>query len=101
MVEDDPDTLESLGGLLRSRGWLPHLAPSVKKALGILHSNSLDAVVADQGLPDGEGNAVLRMAAALQPGARRILYTAHDLPQDRLYRVVRKPETETLLECLP
>ncbi|MEA3190750.1 MAG: hypothetical protein QOD77_1332 [Thermoplasmata archaeon] len=100
VVEDDPDTMESLVTVLRGEGWLPHQATNVHQATVTLHSHSLDAVVADNWLPDGKGSQFLRLAAALQPSARRILYTGQEADPAGTYRIIRKPAIDKLLANL-
>ena len=49
------------------------IANSADEAEELLKARSYDAVLVQQGLPDGDGERLLEQAARLRPGARRLL----------------------------
>jgi DNA-binding NtrC family response regulator len=100
LVEDDPDTLASLTVVLEGEGWRVHEAATIATGLAALKQHRLDAVVTDERLPDGKGSVFLRLVAALQPDARRVLYTAQEPDVAGLYRLVRKPSVDRLIASL-
>jgi DNA-binding response OmpR family regulator len=59
VVDDDRDTTEALGLLLRAKGFAVELANSLSEARRH-RGEAFDVVVADLGLPDGNGLEVLR-----------------------------------------
>jgi FixJ family two-component response regulator len=71
IVEDDAVTARSISRLVRSIGLIPRVAPNAREALDALSdSRGLCAVVADLGLPDGNGLWVAEAArrkAAVMP----------------------------------
>ena len=58
IVEDDGDIVENLSILLRDEGFTFCHAPNVQSALGILRMQSIDLVLLDISLPDGNGYSV-------------------------------------------
>lgn len=55
IVDDDPDTLSSLADLLTQNGIHPRIAASLKEARELSTTESVDAVLLDDYLPDGSG----------------------------------------------
>ena len=55
IVDDDPDTLSSLAGLLKQKRFQPLTASCLKEAQEISAAESVDAVLLDEYLPDGSG----------------------------------------------
>ena len=62
LVDDHPQTLHVLSGLLRKRGHRVATADSVESALALLERARFDALISDIGLPDGSGHDVMRAA---------------------------------------
>ena len=103
VCEDDPDLAYSLAGLLRSRGFAVHLAPTLERARRLLSNNTYAAVTLDLVLADGLGSDLiheLRAAEAtrLTPiivvtGSDRRLGSAAVLVTD----VIQKPFAEERL----
>lgn len=107
ICEDDPDLAHSLAGLLKSRGFAVHLAPTLERARRLLSSTVYAAITLDLVLADGLGTDLiheLRAAEAtrLTPiivvtGSDRRLGSAAVLVTD----VIQKPfEEERLLASL-
>lgn len=85
VVEDHPDTAESLRRLLALCGYQVALASSAQE--GVIAARKLEPhiVLCDIGLPDSDGYvvaSVLRQSHATSD-ARLIAVTAHGEPQDR------------------
>jgi CheY-like chemotaxis protein len=76
VVEDDPAILELLQeSLHRELGCRVRPADSVKRAKRILATESIDLLVADIGLPDGDGLSLLAALHARHPLAEAIMIT--------------------------
>ena len=60
VVEDHPDTLETLHHLLKRRGYAVRTAASVEQALQVAEDYEFDLLVSDIGLPDGRGTDLLQ-----------------------------------------
>ena len=59
VVEDDQDTRDMMGLVLRSHGAIPFLAASVPEALQAVTADKPDVVVTDIGLPGYNGYALI------------------------------------------
>jgi CheY-like chemotaxis protein len=59
VVEDDQDTRDLMGHVLRSHGATPILAASVPEALEVFTTDKPDVVVTDIGLPGYNGYALI------------------------------------------
>jgi CheY-like chemotaxis protein len=66
-VDDTPDTREILGFILKKAGAEVRLASSVKDALELLQGWQADLVIADIGMPEEDGYALIRQVRALKP----------------------------------
>ena len=76
IVEDDAATRKCLGGLFTLQGWATCVAPTVSEALALLdHGLEPDSLILDLGLPDGQGEAVLRAVKEAGPKTRVIVCT--------------------------
>lgn len=64
LVEDHPDTNESLTLLLELRGYTVTPALNVKSAVELARLETFDLVISDLGLPDGDAGEVMREVAA-------------------------------------
>ena len=60
LVDDDRIILDSLGGFLAGDGYDVTTAPTAVQALDCLQAGVYDLVMADVGMPDGEGFELLR-----------------------------------------
>jgi PAS domain S-box-containing protein len=67
VVEDHEDTRRVLANLLREKGHEVFTAANVATGLEILNRQSLDVLLSDIGLPDGNGYQLMERAKALQP----------------------------------
>jgi PAS domain S-box-containing protein len=60
LVEDHPDTRNTLRRLLEGYGFAVEVAASMAAAVSAAGSNGFDVLVSDIGLPDGTGNDLMR-----------------------------------------
>jgi DNA-binding NtrC family response regulator len=77
IVDDEPNLRRLLGLVLREEGHAVAEAGSVAAARAALEGATLDLVVTDQKLPDGDGLAVLAAARELSPGVPVLFLTAY------------------------
>lgn len=87
LVEDDGDLRAALALVLRARGWEVETTGSAEEALAGLASTPADAVVADLGLPDRSGPALVEALREAAPDARLVVFTGRD--EDGLRRDCR------------
>ena len=78
IVEDDPDSRETLMELCRRLGHTCLAAPNRAEALAMLIHRPPDAILLDLMLPDGNGMEVLRLVRAHNFPARVAVVTAAD-----------------------
>ena len=71
VIEDETDTRDLLGFVLRSHGATPFLASNVSDALALLEKERPDVVVADIGMPGYNGYAFIAALRKLQSRIRR------------------------------
>ncbi len=86
VIEDETDTRDLLGFVLKSHGATPVLASNVSDALELLETERPDVVVADIGMPGYNGYAFIAALRKLQSQTRRtpvIALTAFSTPTDR------------------
>jgi len=81
LVEDHADTREILANLLRRWGFEVDTADSVQRALDLL-VEPFDAIIADIGLPDGTGYAVISEAKQRRKAVLGIALSAYGSPSD-------------------
>lgn len=67
VVEDDPDALELYAAALSGAGAVVFSASSATEALATLERETVHVVVSDVGLPDMDGNALLRAIRDMPP----------------------------------
>jgi DNA-binding response OmpR family regulator len=60
VIEDNPSTLKMLNFLLEQEGYIVHAASTVAAGMAALHGQSVDLLVVDIMLPDGNGVQVCR-----------------------------------------
>ncbi len=83
VVEDHQPTTEVLARLLRRRGHGVLTAETVQDALGLASTHPFDLVISDLGLPDGNGNDLMRQLAR-EYGLRGIALSGYGMPGDRV-----------------
>ena len=67
IVEDDPDTLNTVSRLLRLKGYEVRGAKDMKTALEMAHHGEFDLLLSDINLPDGNGWDLLTQLRATRP----------------------------------
>ncbi len=71
VVDDEPDTLELIAGILRGQGASVVVAASAQEALRAVELALPDVLIADLGLPQQGGHALLQRVRALAAEQRR------------------------------
>jgi DNA-binding NtrC family response regulator len=108
LVDDEPDLLQSLVGLLR-REFQVHTAASGEEALPILAEHPIEVLMTDQRMPQMTGSTLLAQAAARRPAITRILFTGYAdiksvidaINTGGVYRYLTKPwDPDELIELL-
>jgi signal transduction histidine kinase len=86
VVDDEPDTAELIGEMLRAEGATVVLATSSQQALGILAGAPFDVLLSDISMPHEDGYTLLRKARALLATTGRAIpaaaLTAHSGAED-------------------
>jgi DNA-binding NtrC family response regulator len=98
IVDDEPDILFSLKGLLR-REFELYTAESAREALKILAERSVHVVMTDQRMPETTGIELLGVVKQEYPDAIRIVFTGYadikavvdGINKGGLYRYITKP----------
>ena len=98
LVDDEPEILFSLRGLLRKEFEL-HTANSGAEALEVLHAHPAHVIMTDQRMPEMTGVEFLRRARGESPDAIRIVFTGYadikavidGVNQGQIYRYLTKP----------
>ncbi len=67
VVEDHGDTSRVMARLLQSHGHEVRVAEGVRTALAVAESETIDLVISDIGLPDGNGHDLMRQIQAIRP----------------------------------
>lgn len=108
IVDDEPDVLFSLKGLLRHDFEL-HTAESGEQALEILREHPIHVVMTDQRMPGMTGVELMNHTKALYSAAVRIVFTGYAdikavveaINTGGLYRYITKPwDPDELIEIL-
>ena len=108
LVDDEPEILFSLRGLLRKEFEL-YTAASGAAALEILHQHPVHVIMTDQRMPQMTGVELLRRAKGDCPEAIRIVFTGYAdikgvvdaINQGEIYRYLTKPwDPDELLAVL-
>jgi len=108
IVDDEPDVLFSLKGLLRHDFEL-HTAESGEEALEILRQHPIHVVMTDQRMPGMTGVQLMSQAKSLHPDAVRIVFTGYAdikavieaINTGGLYRYITKPwDPDELIDVL-
>ncbi len=98
IVDDEPDVLFSLKGLLRHDFQL-HTAESGDEALAILRQHPIHVIMTDQRMPGMTGTELMQHAKSEFPEAVRIVFTGYAdikavveaINSGGLYRYITKP----------
>ena len=108
LVDDEPEILFSLRGLLR-REYDLHTANSGAEALEVLQKQPVHVIMTDQRMPEMTGVELLRRARGESPEAIRIVFTGYAdikavidaINQGQIYRYLTKPwDPDELLAVL-
>jgi hypothetical protein len=81
-VEDNEDACHALCLLLKSRGYKVEAAGTVQTAMSLAGRQHFDLLVADVGLPDGDGLSLLDMMRRFSPDLQAIAVSGYGMPQD-------------------
>ncbi len=88
IVDDEPDTLDTLRAVLERAGAQVRTAGSAPEALGALDEWRADVLISDIGMPDEDGYALIRKVRALDPERGgyipAVALTAYARMEDRL-----------------
>lgn len=108
LVDDEPDILFSLQGLLR-REFELYTATSAREALQIMAEHPIEVVMTDQRMPDITGVEMLGTIKSQFPDAVRIVFTGYadiksvidGINTSGLFRYITKPwDPDELIEVL-
>jgi YesN/AraC family two-component response regulator len=108
LVDDEPEILYSLKGLLR-REFELYTAESGKEALEILKRHAIHVIMTDQRMPEMTGVQLMRRVKNEYPEAIRIVFTGYAdikavieaINNGGLYRYITKPwDPDELIEML-
>ena len=85
LVDDNIDSAEVMGELLRAMGHEVHVAHDAGGAMALAHAQRPDAVILDIGLPNIDGYTLARMMRAdpVLAATRLIAHTGYGSEQDR------------------
>ncbi len=82
IVEDDTDLQKVLSGLLQAEGFLVEVASTGSEALLKIEKTQPTLVLLDLGLPDIQGETVLKQTRGNYPHIPVVILTAKSKPQD-------------------
>lgn len=83
LIDDDPDTVESLERLLQMSGYATIPACSVRQALDLLDEHAeIDLVVSDVRMPGVDGLDLVRVLRHRYPRLRTILMSGEPITDD-------------------
>jgi DNA-binding NtrC family response regulator len=108
IVDDEPDVLFSLTGLLR-REFNVHTAQSGTAALEIMRNHDVDVIMTDQRMPSMTGIELMNRVRNEYPEAIRIIFTGYAdtravvdaINSGELYRYISKPwDPDDLIQML-
>lgn len=108
LVDDEPEILYSLQGLLR-REFELHIAESGAQALEILQQHPVHVIMSDQRMPEMTGVQLMHQVKEAHPEAIRIVFTGYAdiravidaINNVGLYRYITKPwDPDELIEVL-
>jgi PAS domain S-box-containing protein len=84
VVEDHFDARRCLARVLQSRGHLVTAAENARAALDLSTGHDFDLLIADVGLPDGNGWDLFQILKRRQPHLQAIALSGYGMPQDLL-----------------
>ena len=107
-VDDEANILNSLRRLLRSEAYQSLFARSGKEALHFLESESIHVIIADLGMPDMDGLALLKQVEQKYPDTIRLVLSGlHDsdsildaINRGNVYRYILKPWDDMELKLI-
>lgn len=108
LIDDEPEILQSLKGLLR-REFTLHTAESGEQALEILEREPIHVVMTDQRMPEMTGTQLMAKVKKKFPDAVRIIFTGYAdikavvdaINTGGLYRYLTKPwDPDELVQVL-
>jgi DNA-binding NtrC family response regulator len=108
LVDDEPEILYSLKGLLR-RQYELHTAESAKEAIEVLAEHDIHVIMTDQRMPEITGSEFLAQIKTTYPDAIRIVFTGYAdikavieaVNKGGLFRYLTKPwDPDELVEVL-
>ncbi|AXF16433.1 PAS domain S-box protein [Paraburkholderia caledonica] len=95
LVDDDLDTSEAIGELLKLLGHDPAVTGSPQEALRLLSEQPFDVLITDLSMPVMSGLELARRATQIRPTLRVIFASGHEMPSvDKLpfrWKALRKP----------
>ncbi|MEO0600977.1 MAG: ATP-binding protein, partial [Myxococcota bacterium] len=98
VVEDQPDVARSLGRLVWSLGWMPHVANSAPEAFDILAEETIDIVLTDVVMPQASGPEMVARVREEHPDLAVLFMSGHTQaildevgPELRGIPLLRKP----------
>lgn len=109
VVDDDPEVLAALGGLLRGTEIQALTTGRIDEAFDLLATHPVGVIVCDQRMPSMTGTEFLRRVRELHPHTVRIVLSSYvelnsvidAVNRDAIYRFLTKPwDGETLLGSL-
>lgn len=77
LIDDETDFLDIMSERMNNRDIEVTTAPSAKVALGLVASESYDAIILDLQMPEMDGLQALERLKALNPDLQVILLTGH------------------------
>ena len=106
LVDDEPHILSALQRLLRPHGWELDAFSDPQLALSALTEQQYAVILSDYRMPGLDGITYLQFAKQRQPGAIRMVLSAHGdrgsmmqaINQAEIYRFLAKPWDEYELE---
>jgi signal transduction histidine kinase len=97
VVDDEPDIVEIVTGVLEQAGWKVDVAKGGRVALERVQAAHYDLVVSDIRMPDGDGEDFYRAAVTAQPAlARRFLFMTGDTANPRAWEFLRSTRVTAL-----
>jgi FixJ family two-component response regulator len=78
VLDDDPDVVELLSGMLTSLGFVVHTYLSAKALLADLKTQTFAAITIDLGMPDSDGFELLAPLAKASPKQPILIVSGHD-----------------------
>jgi PAS domain S-box-containing protein len=83
VVDDEPDTRQLLASLFQEQGSEVAQVESASEALARLHGEAFHMLIADIGMPQMDGCALIRQVRLFAPVLPAIAVTAYARPEDR------------------